>query len=362
VDSANLLARERSWGRVGRPGWHQRPSSSGTPTPRPPARRAEVFAAAPPRVDPLRLVQHTLSIVRTVVKVVEDHKRRIPRPLGGRGPVREADPEVLDGRSPSAPREVYARAGPSPVAPGTARIEALPWSDALVRGQIEDDLPSRAAPRLEGGADARHGRVDRRGAGRARIGRLRRSIRRSARGALVGHPRRGPHRHRPKRHRSRPLADALLPNFGPGPVVIGPKAVTLVEVARATRGRPRRRHRGPGMVPHPPAREWPTTYCLTRVLVGDPTAAGTAAGVRLRPDRARLAAPSKRPVGAFLDCGRSLELTAKTSSFTPTPSGTRLKKVVDLTGWDALATRDAKVLSVAFSARAAAGLRANAPL
>ena len=340
----DLPARERSWvGSVAQAGinafvqWYANPEATQRGA-------AEVFAAAPPELTRSVSLQHTLSIVRTVVKVVEDHSDEFATP-GAEAQLREAILRYSREIAFSA-AEVYARAAESRGA-WDARIEAL-VVDALVRGQIEDDLPSRAAalgwkagPTLVmvGLTDGALGEVE--------SAELRRSIRRSARGALVGI------------HgedliviaRSDTdldlLADALLPNFGPGPVVIGPKAVTLVEVARATRAALAGVIAAPAwsLTPRPVMAD---DLLPERVLVGDPTARERLLASAYDPI-ARAGGSLQETVGAFLDCGRSLELTAKTMFVHPNTVRYRLKKVVDLTGWDALATRDAKVLSVAFS-------------
>src|SRR5690606_9196534 len=85
--------------------------------------------------------QHTLSIVRTVVKVVEDHSDDLAA-TGGEAHLREAILRYSREVAFSA-AEIYARAAESRGA-WDARLEAL-VVDALVRGEVDDDLPSRAA-------------------------------------------------------------------------------------------------------------------------------------------------------------------------------------------------------------------------
>lgn len=340
----DLPARERSWvGSVAQAGinafvsWYANPTGTQRGA-------AEVFAAAPPELTRSISLQHTLSIVRTVVKVVEDHSDDFASP-GTEAQLREAILRYSREIAFSA-AEVYARAAESRGA-WDARIEAL-VVDALVRGQIDDDLPSRAAalgwkagPTLVmvGVTDGQLGEVE--------SAELRRSIRRATRGALVGiHgedliviARTDSDHHE--------LSQTLLPNFGPGPVVIGPTAVTLVEVARATRAAVAGVVAAPAwsLAPRPvPADD----LLPERVLVGDMSARDrllvTAydaignAGVALR-----------ETVGTFLDCGRSLELASKTMFVHANTVRYRLKKVTELTGWDPVDTRDAAVLSCAFA-------------
>ncbi|MFN3865776.1 MAG: helix-turn-helix domain-containing protein, partial [Demequina sp.] len=54
-------------------------------------------------------------------------------------------------------------------------------------------------------------------------------------------------------------------------------------------------------------------------------------------------------IATYLDCGRSLELAARTMFVHPNTVRYRLKKVGQLTGWDVLSTRDAHVLETAFA-------------
>ena len=168
----------------------------------------------------------------TLVRIVEEQSDDFAAP-GSEQALREAILRYSREIAFSA-AEVYARAAETRGA-WDARLEAL-VVDALVRGEVDDDLPSRAAalgwkpgPTLAmvGSTDGPLGEVQ--------SAELRRAIRRAAPGALVGI------------HgedlviiaRSdlvvSDLATQLLSCFGSGPVVTGPPAVTLLEVARATR-------------------------------------------------------------------------------------------------------------------------------
>jgi DNA-binding PucR family transcriptional regulator len=83
-------------------------------------------------------------------------------------------------------------------------------------------------------------------------------------------------------------------------------------------------------------------------LVGDPSARERLLSLAYDPV-ARAGGSLKETVGMFLACGRSLELASKTMFVHPNTIRYRLKKVTELTGWDALNARDAAVLSTAFA-------------
>lgn len=339
-----LPAQERSWvGTIAQAGinsfvqWYATPGTN--------YRGAiEVFGAAPPELARSISLQHTLSIVRTVVKVVEDHSDELAA-AGGEQHLREAILRYSREIAFSA-AEVYARAAESRGA-WDARLEAL-VVDGLVRGEVDEDLPSRAAalgwkpgPTLVmvGLTDGPLGEVQ--------SAELRRSIRRAAPGALVGiHgedliviARADTDLHE--------LAQGLMESFGPGPVVIGPPAVTLVEVARATRAAFAGVVAAPAwsLTPRPVAAD---DLLPERVLVGDQMARDRLIAIAYDPI-VRAGGSLQETVATFLDCGRSLELSARTMFVHANTVRYRLKKVAELTGWDVLSTRDAHVLEVAFA-------------
>lgn len=339
-----LPARERSWvGTVAQAGinafvqWFANPEGTQRGA-------AEVFGAAPPELTRSVSLQHTLSIVRTVVKVVEDHSDELASP-GAEAQLREAILRYSREIAFSA-AEVYARAAEIRGA-WDARLEAM-VVDALVRGQVDHDLPSRAAalgwkvgPTLimVGLTEGALGEVE--------SAELRRTIRRAARGALTGIHGEDLIVIARSDANLDDLSRALLPSFGSGPVVIGPPAASLVEVARSTRAALAGVVAAPAwsLTPRPVLAD---DLLPERVLVGDASARERLLAIAYDPI-ARAGVALKETVGTFLDCGRSLELTAKTMFVHPNTVRYRLKKVTELTGWDALHTRDAAVLSTAFS-------------
>ena len=339
-----LPAQERSWvGTVAQAGitsfvsWYANPTGT--------YRGAlEIFAAAPPELTRSVSLQHTLSIVRTVVKVVEDNADDLAA-VGGEAHLREAILRYSREVAFSA-AEVYARAAETRGA-WDARLEAL-VVDALVRGEVDDDLPSRAAalgwkpgPTLVV-VGRTHGPL-----GETQSAELRRAMRRAATGAMVGIHGEDLIVIARSDQDLRELASNIMESFGPGPVVMGPPAVTLLEVARSTRAA------FAGVVAAPawslsPRPVLADDLLPERVLVGDTGARERLIAIAYDPI-VRAGGSLQETVATFLDCGRSLELSARTMFVHANTVRYRLKKVSELTGWDVLSTRDAQVLETAFA-------------
>lgn len=339
-----LPAQERSWvGTVAQAGitsfvsWYANPTGT--------YRGAlEIFAAAPPELTRSVSLQHTLSIVRTVVKVVEDNADELAA-VGGEAHLREAILRYSREVAFSA-AEVYARAAETRGA-WDARLEAL-VVDALVRGEVDDDLPSRAAALgwKPGPTLVMVGRTDG-PLGETQSAELRRAMRRAANGAMVGIHGEDLIVIARSDHDLGELSHTILESFGPGPVVVGPPAVTLLEVARSTRAA------FAGVVAAPawsltPRPVFADDLLPERVLVGDLSARDRLIAIAYDPI-VRAGGSLQETVATFLDCGRSLELSARTMFVHANTVRYRLKKVSDLTGWDVLSTRDAHVLEVAFA-------------
>ncbi|WP_062464171.1 PucR family transcriptional regulator [Demequina soli] len=304
----------------------------------------EMFASAPPELTRSISLQHTLTIVRTFVAIVEAHSDEFAA-TGTEAYLRESILRYSREIAFSA-AEVYARAAESRGA-WDARIEAL-VVDALVRGEVDDDLPSRAAalgwkagPTLVmvGHTDGPLGEVQ--------SAELRRSLRRASPGALVGIHGEDLVVIARSDGDLGELTATLLPSFGPGPVVIGSPAVTLLEVARATRAAFNGVAAAPAwaLAPRPVNAD---DLLPERVLVGDAAAAERLIAVAYDPI-ASAGGSLKETVATFLDCGRSLELASRTMFVHANTVRYRLRKVAELTGWDVLATRDAHVLQMAFA-------------
>lgn len=339
-----LPAQERSWvGTVAQAGitsfvsWYANPHGT--------YRGAlEIFAAAPPELTRSVSLQHTLSIVRTVVKVVEDNADDLAA-VGGEAHLREAILRYSREVAFSA-AEVYARAAETRGA-WDARLEAL-VVDALVRGEVDGDLPSRAAALgwKPGQTLVVVGRTDG-PLGETQSAELRRSMRRAATGAMVGIHGEDLIVIARSDQDLGDLAASIMESFGPGPVVIGPPAVTLLEVARSTRAA------FAGVVAAPawslsPRPVLADDLLPERVLVGDAGARDRLIAIAYDPI-VRAGGSLQETVATFLDCGRSLELSARTMFVHANTVRYRLKKVSELTGWDVLSTRDAHVLETAFA-------------
>jgi hypothetical protein len=323
---------------------------------------ADVFGTAPRELTRSVSLSQTLELVRAVVAVVEDHVEEMaddPDDPASVASVREAvlrySREVAFGAA-----EVYARAAETRGA-WDARLEAL-VVDALVRGEADEVLHSRVAA-LGWSAHAAVAVVVGTGrAGGARQGPdddlvddLRRAARSAADDALVGvqggrvvvvvgtpgDPAK--------------VAEHLAPRFGPGPVVLGPTATDLAGAGRSARV---------AMAGLVAARAWPAAprpvhaddLLPERVLSGDVSAR------RALVDRVHAPVVAAGPafaetVTTYLEEGRSLEATARALFVHPNTVRYRLRRVAELTGWDATRPRDAFVLQTA----QAVGLLANRP-
>lgn len=310
------------------------------------AATAEIFATAPRELTRSVSLRQTLELLRVVVDAVEEHAVGLAPP-GEERAVREAilrySREVA-----FAAAEVYAQAAEIRGA-WDARLEAL-VVDALLRGETDDALRSRAA--ALGWGDDEEVTVLVGGTPRAQVSAVVDDLRRLARSAsadalvgvqgdrvvvVVGRAR-------------DPLAAAtvLAPAFGPGPVVTGPVVPSLYEASRSARA---------ALAGMTAARAWPDAprpvaaddLLPERLLAGDPTAR------RALVDRAyrRLAdqeAPLLETVATYLDLGRSLEGTARALFVHPNTVRYRLKRVSEITGWDATDPREGFVLQMSIAA------------
>lgn len=113
--------------------WYRRPESR-TIT-------AEVFGSAPRELTRAVSLQQTVDLVRLTIDVVEEHSSELAAP-GDEGRLRES--VLVYAREVAfAAAEVYAQAAEARGA-WDARLEAL-LADALLRGEIDDAVRSRAA-------------------------------------------------------------------------------------------------------------------------------------------------------------------------------------------------------------------------
>lgn len=340
-----LPAEDRSWvGLVAQAGinafidWYADP---GSPT----HSVSEIFAAAPPELTRSISLQQTVQLVRIVVDVVDAHTDRLAAP-GEERDLREAVLRYSREVAFSA-AEVYARAAEVRGA-WDARLEAL-VVDALLRGEVDDSLRSRAAALGWSGRGSTLAVV-----GTAEPGMddlrtldLRRAARRAAQDCLVGI-----HGDRVVvilggEADLRSAATGLAPRFGPGPVVVGPHGEGLEGAARSVQAA----LAGLSAAPAWPAAPRPVDadeLLPERVLVGDPTARETLLRAAYEP-LARASGALLETLAAYLAHGRSLEAAARGLYVHPNTVRYRLRKVVDLTGWDPLVAREAYVLQTAIA-------------
>jgi DNA-binding PucR family transcriptional regulator len=340
-----LPPQDRSWvGLVAQQGiaafvsWYDRPGPTVALT-------AGVFGIAPRELVRSISLQQTLEMLRTVVDAVEQEALALAAP-GEEEALRDSilrfSREVA-----FAAAEVYARAAEMRGA-WDARLEAL-VVDALVRGEADDAVRSRAAALGWVGTDQVTVLVGATPAGR--VENLADDVRRAAAAGsaealvgvqgdrlvvVVGH--------------SGPAATVLtrLAGFcGPGPVVTGPAVPGLTQAGRSARAALS------GLVA---ARAWPQAprpvaaddLLPERVLCGDTTAR------RALVDRAfrrleQADVPLLETTTAYLDHGRSIEAAARALFVHPNTVRYRLRRVADLTGWDPVDPREGFVLQIAIT-------------
>ena len=341
-----LPPEERSWvGLVAQQGvaafvaWYARPGPTVALT-------ADVFGIAPRELMRSITLQQTLEMLRTVVDAVEVEALALATP-GGEAALR--DSMLRFSREVAfAAAEVYARAAEMRGA-WDARLEAL-VVDALVRGEADDALRSRAA--ALGWADPKPVSVVVGTTPSGLVENLADDVRRSAAArstdVLVGVQ--GDRLVVVLGHGGDPgeVVRRLAELFGPGPVVHGPVVAGLAEAGRSARA---------ALAGVVAARAWPGAprpvaaddLLPERMLSGDVTAR------RALVDRAyrRLAdqeVPLLETTASYLEHGRSFEAAARALFVHPNTVRYRLRRVADLTGWDPADPREGFVLQVAITA------------
>ncbi len=358
-----MPAQDRSWvGLVAQAGigafvtWYSHPDAPLTVA-------ADVFGSAPRELTRAVTLSQTLELVRAAVDVVEDHVDVVAAP-GREQHLREAvlrySREVA-----FAAAELYAGAAEARGA-WDARLEAL-VVDAVVRGDVDDAVRSRVAALGWGRPAAVAVVVGSAPAGDPEdvVHRLRRAARSAADDAVVGlqgerlvvvlgvSP-------RPDDDGAQPATDAgldprsvdlrrattaLARHFGPGPVVVGPAVADLEHAGTSSRA---------ALSGLAAARAWPAAprpvladeLWPERVLAGDVRARRALLDVVHRP-LADAGGALAQTVSTYLETGRSVEATARLLFVHPNTVRYRLRKALDVTGWDATSPRDALVLQVA---------------
>ena len=306
---------------------------------------ADVFGTAPRELTRSVTLRQTIDLVRTVVGVVEDRVEAMSAP-GDEQPLREA---VLrySREIAFAAAEVYAQAAEARGA-WDARLETL-VVDAVLRGEADDALQSRAAAL---GWDAVTGVVVVAGwAGEGSTAMVLDALRAHARqlgidalGAVQGgrlvsvlggveHPLR--------------TAEGLLGCFGPGAVVVGPAVPHLFAAGRSARA---------ALSGLAAARGWPGAprpvladdLLPERVLTGDGPARRALVDRVHRPLDAA-GGSLLQTVSTYLEAGGSLEASARVLFVHPNTIRYRLRRAIDVCGYDVTTPRDAHVVRVALT-------------
>ncbi|WP_342025300.1 helix-turn-helix domain-containing protein [Arthrobacter citreus] len=316
--------------------WYERPAS-------PAWVLSDVFGTAPTELTRSISLQKALQLIRVVVEVVED---RVPELAGDdvQGPLREAvlrySREVA-----FAAADVYARAAETRGAWDT-RLEAL-VVDAILRGESSDALRSRIAAvgwtstaRITVMVGSSPSDTN-----ASFVNELRRATARLTEDALVGIQGErlilvlGGLEDTPGSY------TRLAELFGPGPVVYGPPAESLVEAGPSAQAAfaGLTAARAWLAAPRPVAADdlWPE-----RVMSGDDIARKALVRSIYRP---LLGASNglAETLSAYLSLGHSLEATARELFVHANTVRYRLRRVCDVTGWDPMLPREAFVLQTA---------------
>lgn len=313
------------------------------------ATTAQVFGLAPRALTRVVSLQQTVALVRTTIEVVESKIDDLFAPED-RETVRTAISSYARDVAFAA-AEVYARAAETRGA-WDARLEAL-VADAVLRGEIDEDVRSRAAAV---GWDA-HGDVV------VIVGRPPRSTAGPGADNIVDHI------HRVARNADMvalcsvqgdrvvvilgdvadldKAAACIGAELGPGPVVVGPRVDDLTVAGRSARSALSGLRAAAGWeeAPRPVHAD---ELLVERALSGD----GHARHALVHEVYLPLTAgdsPLVETVAAYLECGASVEAAARELFVHANTVRYRLRKARDLTGLDATRPRDGYTLRVAIT-------------
>jgi hypothetical protein len=324
-----MSAENRSWlGLVAQAGvaafvdWVKHPERSR------PAVAGEVFGTAPRELARAVSLQQAVEMVRIIVDVVESRVDELAAP-GGEAELREAvlryTREVA-----FATAQVYARSAEARGA-WDARLEAL-VVDALVRGEIDEHLPSWASalnwsssPVTVVAGNAASGEPE------GLVDDLRLAARRARFDLLAG-----VHGHRlvvilGGAADPMPLARQLASRFGPGPVVVGQAAPTLEAAADSARAALAGLRSAPAW-PDAPRPVLAADLLPERALDGDESARAELIDHIYEPLH-RGGAALLDTVTTYLEQGNSLEATARMLFVHPNTVRYRLRRAAELTGF-----------------------------
>lgn len=307
----------------------------------PPLRTADLFGTAPRQLTSTISLQHTVALVRMAVETCE---RQLEEMLAGDDEAPGARELLLRyAREVAfAAADVYARAAETRGA-WDARLESL-VVDAVVRGDASGVLASQASA-LSWEADrpttvlvaeahpvpsnpAAWRRIARDHDGEIITGRHDRRL-----VCVIGGP-----------VDALPLATALLPLLGDGPVIVGPTTPGLPAAGRSARA---------ALAGIAAVRAWPeaprpvtaTALLPERVLAGDADARRALADLVHGPLTA-VTGDLVATLDAYLTHGGNLEGTARRLFVHPNTVRYRLRRIADLTGWHAADPRERWALQV----------------
>lgn len=307
---------------------------------------AEVFGSAPPELTRAISLEHVVQMARLAIEAVEQSLDDVVGPAAA-PQVREAmlrySREVA-----FAAATVYARAAEERGA-WDARLEAL-VVDAVLRDETDESVRSQAAalrwPR-PGGIAVVVGTVPADADPELVVDGVRTGARAHGHSAMVGV------------HGDRLVvlldnvadpvvaAAAVVEQFGPQAVVVGPRASTLSDAAGSARTALAGMRAAPGWPDAP--RPVPAAALLPeRVLCGDPAARASVVDevyVPLADDRG----PLIDTVEAYLSSGCSIEAASRRLLVHPNTVRYRLRRAHDLSGWSPTEPRGQFVLRVALT-------------
>ncbi|GAB3350784.1 PucR family transcriptional regulator [Modestobacter lapidis] len=311
---------------------------------RPPRLTGEVFGAAPRELVRAVPLKQTVDLIKVTVEVVEDRVEQVAEP----GDAEQLRLAVLQySREVAfATAHVYASFAESRGA-WDARLEAL-VVDALVRGERSDELPGRAAALgwattgpvlvLVGAAPA--GVDDQRAA-------VRRAARSQRSEVLVGV------------HADKlvvvlggvtgleEVADRVSREFGPGPVVRGPRVESLAQAGESATAA-LAGLRAAAAWPEAPRPVAADDLLPERALAGDP-AARTALTERVAVPLQSAGAEVLETVRVVLGNGGNLEASARALFVHTNTVRYRLKRVTELTGYSLTDPRGSWTLQLALA-------------
>ena len=306
-----------------------------------PAVAGEVFGTAPRELARAVSLQQAVEMVRIIVDVVESRVDELAAP-GGESELREAVLRYTR-EIAFAAAQIYARSAEARGA-WDARLEAL-VVDSLVRGEIDESLPSWASALNWSSAPVTviAGNAD--GEPEGLIEELRLLARRAKFDLLAG-----VHGHRlvvvlggpgdPM-----PVARQLAARFGPGPVVVSPPAASLESAAEPARSALAGLRSAPAW-PDAPRPVLAAALLPERALDGDVGARMELIEHVYEPLHSGGAALLDT-VTTYLEQGNSLEATARMLFVHPNTVRYRLRRAAELTGFNPSEGRGGFVLWLA---------------